>query len=108
MLTDVFWRMLTYADRRGSVLEPGVHLLLVPHRRLTVVVTSLCIDKNVFLSSGPECCGVIYCHSKVFMVQATRLCNLICNLDESTSVLVQVVHGPICKMEPYTNPSICV
>jgi hypothetical protein len=24
---------------------------------------------------------VIYCHSKVFMVQATRLCNLICNLE---------------------------
>ena len=24
-------------------------------------------------------CCVIYCHSTVFMVQATRLCNLICN-----------------------------
>ncbi len=27
-----------------------------------------------------SCCCVIYCHSKVFMVQATRLCNLICSL----------------------------
>jgi hypothetical protein len=27
-----------------------------------------------------HCCCVIYCHSKVFMVQATRLCNLICGL----------------------------
>jgi len=26
------------------------------------------------------CCCVIYCHSKDFMVQATRLCNLICNM----------------------------
>ena len=28
----------------------------------------------------PFCCCVIYCHSKVFMVQATRLYSLICNL----------------------------
>jgi hypothetical protein len=31
---------------------------------------------------------VIYCHSKVFMVQATRLCNLICGLREWKKISV--------------------
>ena len=39
---------------------------------------------------------VIYCHSKVFMVQATRLCNLICGL------------GNTCGLFRGTWESVCL
>ncbi len=42
-----------------------------------------------WLRSSTTVC-VIYCHSKVFMVQATRLCNLICNLGNTCGMRVCV------------------
>jgi hypothetical protein len=53
-------------------------------RRLRTVSSTLGLagTRRVVTAEGLCGCGccVIYCHSKVFMVQATRLCNLICGL----------------------------
>ncbi len=48
---------------------------------------------NVYINSKNTCC-VIYCHSKVFMVQATRLCNLICV--SVIRAVCSVVHERVC------------